>query len=327
MNAAATGLVVGLDEPAPAGVVGGKLSGLAGLRRAGFAVPAGYAVTVPAYRRHLAETGLDELAGRVGAALRADDEAALEAAAGRLREAFAATPVAGPVRDAVAAAYRALCEERGRDGLPVAVRSSAVGEDGGAASFAGVFDTVLGVHGADAVVEAVRGCWASLYAPRALAYRRRRAAGAVDMPMAVGVLELVPARCSGIAFSAHPVTARRDRVLIEANWGWGEAVVQGLVTPDHVEVDTVGGRVERHDVAHKTVMSGPDPAGGPIRTVPVPEPLRNRPVLNEAQIMAVAAAVRRVERHEGRPVDVEWVLDDARPAGRLWIVQARPITA
>ncbi|BCB89508.1 PEP/pyruvate-binding domain-containing protein [Phytohabitans suffuscus] len=323
-----SGLAVPLDRPAAPGEVGGKLSALAGLRRAGFAVPAGYAVTVAAFRCQLAATGLQELADRVVAALRRDsdrtgDEVGLELAA-RLRQALATAPVAGPVRDAIAAAHRRL--RAGRADPPVAVRSSAVDEDGAAASFAGVFDTVLGVRGTGAVVEAVRECWAGLYAPRALAYRRRRAA---DLPMAVGVQELVPARCSGVAFSAHPVTGRRDRVVIEANWGWGEAVVQGSVTPDHVEVDTgtgVAGRVVRHVVAHKAVMSGPDPDGGRIRTVPVPAALADRPVLDEAQIMEIATTVRRVERHTGRPVDVEWVLDGARPA-RLWIVQARPITA
>jgi pyruvate,water dikinase len=270
-------------DPPDEAEVGGKLGRLAGLARAGFAVPAGFAVTVAAHR-----------AG------------------------------AGPVRAAVTGAYRRLGDLRGEREPLVAVRSSAAGEDGPAASFAGGFDTVLGVRGGDAVLAAVRQCWDSLDSARARAYRIER--NLAVTPMAVGVMELVPAYCSGVAFSAHPVTGRRDRMVIEANFGWGEAVVRGAVVPDHLEVSRPDGRVVRRMVGHKTVRSELDPAGGTV-LAPMPAELRDRPVLGDAAVGTLAVAVAEAERLIGGPADVEWVFDGPPPAGRLWIVQARPITA
>ena len=101
----------------------------------------------------------------------------------------------------------------------------------------------------------MRRCWASLFTARALAYRLRKGISHHDMPIAVGVIELIHARASGVAFSVHPVTGKADRVVIETSWGWGEAIVQGLVDPDHVEVGKSDGRVLRYDVAHKAVVS------------------------------------------------------------------------
>lgn len=286
MTAAEPALVAWLDphDPPGAAVVGGKLSRLARLARAGLAVPAGFAVTDAAYRAGAGER----------------------------------------VRAAVTDAYGRLCRLRGRSDLAVAVRSSAMGEDGVAASFAGGFDTVLGVRGAEAVLAAIQRCWTSLHSPRAEAYRRDR--GVEVTPIAVGVMELVPAYCSGVAFSAHPVSGRRDRMVVEANFGWGEAVVQGAVVPDHLELSRPDGLVVRRVVAHKTVRSELDPAGGTV-LAPMPPDLRDRPVLDEAALAVLTATVAEVERVSGGPVDVEWVFDGPAPAGRLWIVQARPITA
>jgi pyruvate,water dikinase len=148
------------------------------------------------------------------------------------------------------------------------------------------------------------------------------------MPMAVGVDELINARASGVAFSAHPVTGKTDRVVIETSWGWGEAVVQGLVTPDHVEVGKADGRILDYQVAAKKVVSNFDYAVGRVVETDMPARLVNRRVLDDEQIAAVVDAVRAVERHYGYPVDVEWVLDRHRRAGEpVCVVQARPVTA
>ena len=211
--------------------------------------------------------------------------------------------------------------------VPTAVRSSAIGEDSGTASFAGIFDTYLGVSGRDRVLAAVRQCWASLFSVRAVAYRLRAGAQHRDMPMAVGVIELIHARASGVAFSAHPVTGKTDRIVIETSWGWGEAVVQGLVTPDHIEVGKADGRVLSHQVATKKVVSAFDYAAGQVIEIDMPARLVDRQVLDDEQIAAVVDAVLAVERHYGYPVDVEWVLDRHRRAGEpVCVVQARPVT-
>ena len=207
------------------------------------------------------------------------------------------------------------------------MRSSAIGEDSGTASFAGIFDTYLGVSGPDRVLEAVRQCWASLFNARAVAYRLRAGTHHRDMPMAVGVIELIHARASGVAFSAHPVTGKTDRIVIETSWGWGEAVVQGLVTPDHVEVGKADRRVLRYQVAAKNVVSNFDYAVGRVIETAMPARLVDRRVLDDEQIAAVVDAVLAVERHYGYPVDVEWVLDRHRREGEpVCVVQARPVT-
>jgi pyruvate, water dikinase len=135
----------------------------------------------------------------------------------------------------------------------------------------------------------------------------------------------VEARSSGVAFSLHPLTGRSDRVVIEANWGWGGAVVQGQVVPDHVEVAKDDRRVLRYDVAAKHVVSAFDRRAGTVTEMPMPPRLRDRPVLDQEQIGQVTTAVLAVERHYGHPVDVEWVIGRRRGAP-VSVVQARPVT-
>ncbi len=344
----------GADDPER---TGHKMARLAELGRAGLLVPESFVVTIEAYERHMTASGLgarvDELLGQLdgfaepggtdgaagqrgleaGQAELEAGQAELEAVAAEIREAFAAVPVEAEVSAAIAAGYAGLgghghagyAERAGGGGeLRVAVRSSACGEDSAAASFAGVFETYPGVSGADRVTDAVRSCWASLYDARALAYRIEHGLDDRSARMAVGVVALVDARSSGVAFSVHPRTGKRDRVVIEANWGWGGALVQGLVVPDRVEVDRDDGRVLRHDVASKEIISAFDEAAGMVAEMPMPPGLRDRAVLDDEQIGQIVAAVLAVEERYGHPVDVEWVLD--RSGGPLWVVQARPVT-
>ena len=211
--------------------------------------------------------------------------------------------------------------------MPVAVRSSATGEDAADACFAGIFDTYLGVSGIERVLDAVRNCWGSLFTGRALAYRLRKGISHHAMPIAVGVIELIHARASGVAFSVHPVTGKSDRIVVETSWGWGEAIVQGLVDPDHVEIGKADGRVLKYDVAHKRMVSAFDFAVGAVTEIDMPAKLADRRVLDEEQVGAIASAVRSIEEHYGYPVDVEWVIGRHRRAGDpVCIVQTRPVT-
>jgi pyruvate,water dikinase len=226
----------------------------------------------------------------------------------------------------ITGAYEELNVRCLRSNVPVAVRSSAIGEDSATASFAGIFDTCLGVRDRDQVLEAVRRCWASLFSARAVTYRLRAGLRHWDMPMAVGVLELIQAQASGVAFSASPVTGKTDRVVIETNWGWGQAVMAGLVTPDHVEVGKADRRTLRYRVAAKKVISAFDHAVGRVVENDMPAWLVDQRVLDDEQVAAVVDAVLAVERYYGYPVDVEWVLDRERRAGEpVCIVQARPV--
>jgi pyruvate,water dikinase len=320
-----------VDEIAPehaVGVCGAKMGRLAELLQAGVSLPQGFTVTVEAYRRHWAQAGLDEVVDRVLGGLGPEaGPAEVEAAARSVRAELTSRKIGADLAALIGDAYEELSSRCFEINVPTAVRSSAIGEDSGAASFAGIFDTYLGVSGPDQVLQAVRQCWASLFNARAVAYRTRAGTHHRDMPMAVGVIELIHARASGVAFSAHPVTGKTDRIVIETNWGWGEAVVQGLVTPDHVEVGKADGRVLKYQVAAKNVVSAFDYAVGRVIETAMPARLVDRQVLDDEQIAAVVDAVLAVERYYGYPVDVEWVLDRHRREGEpVCVVQARPIT-
>ncbi|WP_296370665.1 PEP/pyruvate-binding domain-containing protein [Pseudonocardia sp.] len=323
--------VVWVDEVDPAEAValaGSKMGRLTELHRAGVEVPKGFAVTVDAYRRHCAESGLDaridEVVTRVGPDA---TDAEVEKASAEIRAMFEATPMSEGLAAEITEAYDELSLRCVDVNVPTAVRSSATGEDAADASFAGIFDTYLGVAGAERVIDAVRQCWGSLFTGRALAYRLRKNISHHAMPIAVGVIELIHARASGVAFSVHPVTGKPDRIVVETSWGWGEAIVQGLVNPDHVEVGKADGRVLKYDVAHKTIVSAFDFAAGRVTEIDMPASLADRKVLDDEQIDAIAAAVKNIEEHYGYPVDVEWVISRHRRAGDpVCIVQSRPVT-
>jgi len=325
--------VVWIDgvDPATAIEVGGsKMGRLTELLRSGVQVPDGFAVTTSAYLRHCAETGLDSRIDAIIARLArqaAPSDAEIEGASAEIRALFAGTPMSEELTATLTDAYEELCLRAVDVNVPVAVRSSATGEDAADASFAGIFDTYLGVSGAERVLDAVRACWGSLFTGRALAYRLRRGISHHAMPIAVGVIELIHARASGVAFSVHPVTGKSDRVVIETSWGWGEAIVQGAVDPDHVEVGKSDGRVLKYDVAHKRIVSAFDFAVGAVTEIDMPAKLADRQVLDPEQVGAIASAVTAIEEHYGHPVDVEWVISrHRRPGDPVCIVQTRPVT-
>jgi phosphoenolpyruvate synthase/pyruvate phosphate dikinase len=223
-------------------------------------------------------------------------------------------------RAAVALAYRRLAELTGVDEPPVAVRSSAVDEDGLDASFAGQHDTYLNVSGADQLWWAIARCVASFGADRALAYRRDAGLPAAPARVAVLVQWLVPADAAGVVFSAHPVTGARDAVVVNASFGLGESVVAGTVTPDAIVVGRDDLAVREHVVADKRRMTVA--VSGGTREVPVPGRVARMPAIDAGQARAAAALALDLEREMGWPVDLEvaWARSE------LFLLQCRPIT-
>jgi pyruvate, water dikinase len=307
--------------------VGGKAASLGELLRAGIEVPDGFTVPVAAFE-DFRDTGT--LRADLRALVRGvdpDAPGALRAAHDRATALVCATPVPGEVERAVRADYAELCRRHGRaDDLPVAVRSSAVAEDGDAASFAGQQETHLWVVGADRVVARVRDCWASLYTPQAIAYRHalppERAAEATRI--AVVVQAMVDAVVAGVAFTVSPRTGDRSVVAVNAAWGLGHAVVSGEVTPDEYWISKIGPVVTARTVAHKATRCVPDPdAGHGITAVAVDPADRDRACLDDAQVLALTALAVRVEQHYGTPQDIEWALTGD---GRFVLLQSRPET-
>lgn len=236
-------------------------------------------------------------------------------------------PHNGAERALLTAAYERLGRELGEDAPAVAVRSSALDEDGEAASFAGQYETVLNVVGPAALEEAVARCFASARANRVVEYRRNRGLGGGAAPISVLVQALVVADAAGIVFTADPVRGDSGRVVVNASWGLGEAVVSGLVTPDMWLLDKAAlldgqgatAIIERH-VADKERMTVAVPEG--VATVNVPRMLRSVPCLTDDAIVAAAGLALELEGDRGFLCDVEC----AWRSGRLHLLQCRPVT-
>jgi pyruvate,water dikinase len=287
--------------------VGGKAASLDRLARLGFLVPPGFCLTTSAFAAHVA--AIDAAAPLNDALAALPDEAARATVINLIRD----TPAPPLVCEALRVALGRLTAA-GETSL--AVRSSAIGEDGKAASFAGLHDTELGLS-ADDVEAAVRRCWSSLWSPAAMAYRRRRSLPLDGASMAVVVQALVPADAAAVLFTRNPVTGRDDQLVINALRGLGEPMVSGMATPDTIVVDKASGEVVEFspgDIGERLVATDggvtlvADPASGPALA---------EPVLRDLVSLALD-----VERAFGAAVDIE----AAFARDRWYLLQARPIT-
>src|SRR5581483_1005274 len=239
---------------------GGKGANLGELARAGLPVPPGFVVGAPAYAAFVEQTGLRERIETRLAGVDVDDPAALEAAARELRSMIEAEPVPPEIAEQIRRAYGELVGSE--SGEAVAVRSSATAEDTEAASFAGMNETFLNIRGADAVVEAVRRCWSSLFGGRTIFYRAKRGFGQADMDLAVIVQKQIAAARAGVMFTVDPATGASDRIVIEGSFGLGEAVVSGRVSPDRYVVDKQTLAIVIREIHPKTAAIEPHPDGG-----------------------------------------------------------------
>jgi phosphohistidine swiveling domain-containing protein len=283
------------------GLAGGKGANLGELVRAGMPVPDGFVVTTAGYEAAVGSLDLRvavRLAAGGGASIRADVES---------------IAIPAEIRTEIVDAYARL----GR--VPVAVRSSATAEDLPGAAFAGQQDTFLNVIGEDALIEAVRRCWGSLWTDRAIEYRARLGIDSAEVSIAVVVQRMVDAEVAGVMFTADPVSGDRETVVVDASAGLGEAVVSGLVTPDHYLLDRRG-RVRDYQPGQREVVIRGAEGGGVVQG-----PGRSQPSqrLSDEVLSELAQLGSLVAQHFGRPQDIEW----AYAEGRLWLLQARPITA
>ncbi|MFT5686473.1 MAG: phosphohistidine swiveling domain-containing protein [Myxococcota bacterium] len=303
-----------LDQigPRDRGRVGGKAVGLARLARAGLPVPPTVVIPVEVTRDFLKRNGLWEDAVRGAPGL-----------AERIRAGELDPEFAGQLRTAAA-----------RLGELLAVRSSGVDEDGGEASYAGQYETFLGVTPGDATEDALKACWASAYAERVLAYRD----GVLPSPggMAVVVQALVNARCAGVMFTINPLNGSWREMTIEAAWGLGEPVVSGQVVPDYYRVrrprrsprpvQRILARV-RLELIEELIRPQAEQLAvipGGLDTIPVALPRQEAPKLRLAELYRLCRLGLRIEGKLSGPQDVEWVQDEA---GKFYILQARPVTS
>ncbi|NJN82959.1 MAG: hypothetical protein HC802_12225 [Caldilineaceae bacterium] len=243
---------------------GGKGANLGEMTAAGFPVPAGFVLTTEAYDAFVQAHGLQQQIVDLALKAATDDPQSNEAAAQKIRALFMQGEIERDLATEITTAYQTLTQNGDSSTSSdhrnaVAVRSSATAEDLPDASFAGQQDTFLNIQGEDALLEAVKQCWASLWTARAMAYRLRQGIDPASVSLAVVVQKLVAATSassvqalsSGILFTANPVNGERDQILINATWGLGEAIVGGLVTPDSVVVDKTTHKILSRETAAK----------------------------------------------------------------------------
>ncbi|MGE5102583.1 MAG: phosphoenolpyruvate synthase [Deltaproteobacteria bacterium] len=301
--------------------VGGKGANLGEMTAAGLPVPPGFILTIEAYRQYYES---NELGARVAAELKRidpDDPAALDRSATTLRHMI----LDGAVPDALRAAIEQAYDELAKNETlcrRVAVRSSATAEDTAQFSFAGMFESFLNVSGKSALVDAVKGCWASTFGARVLFYRIKQGMP-LEMPVAVIVQRMVNSEKSGVMFTTDPATRDPSRMVIEAAWGLGESVVQGAVTPDRHVIDKKSLTVVTTDIAEKEFLLTWD-AGkqATARFDLVGDPRASAPVLTAAEVTALAKLARTAEEHYGVPQDLEFAIEGKD----IYLTQSRPIT-
>jgi phosphoenolpyruvate synthase/pyruvate phosphate dikinase len=306
---------------------GGKSANLGELLAGGLDVPAGFAVAADAFRAFLATTGLD---GTIATAMaraasgNVDDGAAASKAIG---EAMRFAPLPDELRDELAERHHELVRAHGGEEPPIAVRSSAIGEDSEDATFAGQQESFLWLRGLEQLCDAVRDCWASLYTARAIGYRAALGMGGEEPAMGVTVQVMVDAEVSGVLFTCNPVSGDPSVVAVDASWGLGTAVVSGEITPDHYLVSKVTGELVRRTVHPKPVEHVPHASGGGTVRREVPRERRDVPCLDDDALAALVGVAQNVERHFGSHQDVEWALARGRvEPGGVHVLQARPVT-
>ena len=245
--------------------------------------------------------------------------ASFDEAGAALKRMFAEHELDDDATDGLRRAYAAL-GGAGKD-VAVAVRSSSNAEDLPELSFAGQQETLLNVRGADAVVKAVKACWASLWTARALAYRHQHGIAQDSVAMAVVVQEMVPAEAAGILFTANPATGERDEVVVNGSFGLGEAVVSGEVTPDTWIVQRGTREVRETTIGAKEQATVPTETG--VKLAPVPPSRREQASVAVATLRELVDVALEVEGlYDGLPQDIEWAVAE----GQLWLLQSRPIT-
>ncbi|WP_246265576.1 PEP/pyruvate-binding domain-containing protein [Aromatoleum diolicum] len=308
-------------------LVGGKCSSLGELINAGVRVPPGFALTTHGYADFMQEAGILAEIGGLLDGLDHDDMDKLEEASRTIREMIESRPMSIELEDLIAEAYRKLSVRCYMPAVPVAVRSSATAEDLPGASFAGQQDTYLWIRGIDDVMHHVRRCISSLYTARAIAYRIRMGFPHEQVAISVGIQKMANAYTAGVMFTVHPATGDRSVIVIDSNFGFGESVVSGEVTPDNFVVNKVTLDIIDRTISKKEVCYTADLKTQKSVAMEVPAERQNIQSILDDEITELAWMAKKIEKHYGRPMDIEWAIDKNLPVGgNIFVLQARPET-
>ena len=306
-------------------IVGGKSSSLGEMTaKTDVPVPYGFATTAYAYRYFIKESGLEEKMRSILSELTdVENSALLRDVSARLRDAIMAEKMPQDLQDAIGAAYVELGKRVGEENPYVAVRSSATAEDLPDASFAGQQDTYLNVQGAETIIAKVKECYASCFTDRAVYYREKQGFDHIEVALSAVVQMMVFSKTSGVMFTVNVATGDDNNILIEAAFGLGEYVVQGTVTPDNYTISKHDHKIIDRCVNEQDIMLVRK-KGGDCEEVQVPEELRKVQTLTDEQILELADYAKKIEKHYGCYMDMEWGVDER--TNKIWILQARPET-
>lgn len=307
--------------------VGGKCASLGELLRAQIPVPPGYAITTEAYQRFLEENGLTN---KINERLERLDQAQVDEinrASADIRSWIEAGTISEPLEDVIAELYRLLSRRTRTPAVPVAVRSSATAEDLPDASFAGQQETYLWVRGVNDLLDKTRKCWSSLFTPRAISYRTKLGFDHSKVLISIGVQKMVKSFAAGVMFTLNPSTGDRATVVIDSNWGYGESVVSGEVTPDQFQVNKITMEITKKTVSDKAVYYTTDPETDEVKKLEVDAERRTSQSLLDTEILELAKVAKLIEKHYGKPMDIEWATEKSLPyKGEVFILQGRPET-
>jgi pyruvate,water dikinase len=303
-------------------LVGGKCANLGELvSRIGVPVPNGFAISAYAYKVFLEKAKGDKKIQTLLSDMNIADMKSLQNVSLKLRNYIEALPMPKEMEKEILNAYHQLCAQVGKKNVSVAVRSSATAEDLPGASFAGQQDTFLNVTQKN-LLSSIKKCWSSLFTPRSIVYRKEKGFSLDQVLISVAVQELIFSKASGVMFTLEPVSGNRDKVVINASWGLGEAIVSGQVNPDEYVVEKETYRILEKQVVKKNRQIVSDAKGG-TKWMPVSRGMKEKPVLSDEEITRLAQYGVQIENHYGLPQDIEWAADER---GRFFILQARPET-
>jgi len=310
--------------------VGGKNANLGEMTHTGIPVPPGFAITAYAYKKFIEETSIAKKIYEIVDKTVKDktDPAQYEVASKKIRELIESTPMPKDIENAVKHAYEEMNKKLNTKETFVAVRSSATAEDLADASFAGQQETFLNIRGVKSVLQHTVKCWSSLFTPRAIFYRNEKGFAHEKVFISVGVQKMVNSRAAGVMFTMNPVTGDLSQIVIEGNYGLGEAVVSGSVTPDDFVVDRQSMKIIERRLAKKTVQYIRDLKTGHTVHEEVPAEMQELPCVTDEEVLRLAELAKRIEKHYGKPQDIEWAIDRDIPTApqNTFIVQSRPET-
>ncbi|MEM2102982.1 MAG: phosphoenolpyruvate synthase [Candidatus Bathyarchaeia archaeon] len=310
-------------------LVGGKNANLGEMLNAQIPVPPGFAITAYAYNYFITKTGIAEKIYKIIKETVKDvnNPAEYQEASRKIRKLIEATKTPKEIEKEIQKAYKTLSQKTKQTNAFVAVRSSATAEDLPDASFAGQPETYLNVRGTKELLEKTVKCWSSLFTPRAIFYRTEKGFKHENVLISVGVQKMVNSKSAGVMFTINPVTGQQDQIIIEGNWGLGEAVVSGAVTPDHFEVDKNTLKIIAKNINKKTIEYIRDPKTGKTIHAKIPANRQDSPCITDEEVTKLAELAKRIEQHYGKPQDIEWAIDrDMKFPENVFIVQSRPET-